>query len=193
REAELARLQEAYGAVVEGGEPLLVTILGDAGVGKTRLVRELWEWLAVRDSPPLRRTGRCMSYGQGITYWPLAEVLREHFAILESAPRQLVAERLADRLFLGLPLGLAPPEELHPLVARERLHDSWVDFLGRLVADGPAVLLIEDVHWAEDDLCQLLEALVGPIDGPLLLLATARPERLHRPPRLGGPRASSPP
>ena len=57
REAELAQLQEAYGAVAAGEGPQLVTILGDAGVGKTRLVRELWEWFAAQDSPPLRRTG----------------------------------------------------------------------------------------------------------------------------------------
>ena len=76
REAELAQLQEAYAAVAAGKGPQLVTILGDAGVGKTRLVRELWEWFAAQDSPPLRRTGRCLSYGQGITYWPLAEVLK---------------------------------------------------------------------------------------------------------------------
>jgi class 3 adenylate cyclase len=186
REQELDRLQEAYDAVADGGGPQLVTILGDAGVGKTRLVRELWEWLAARDSPPLRRAGRCMSYGQGITYWPLAEVLREHFGILESDSPQMVAERLGDRPFLGLTLGLAPPEELHPLVARERLHDSWAEFLDGLVAEGPAVVLIEDVHWAEDDLCELLDGLLAQVEGPLLLLATARPELLDRRPGWGG-------
>jgi class 3 adenylate cyclase len=186
REAELAQLQDAYGAVAAGGGPQLVTILGDAGVGKTRLVRELWEWFAAQGSPPLRRTGRCLSYGQGITYWPLAEVLKEHFRLLESDSPQVVAGRLADHPFLGLTLGLAPPEDLHPLVARERLHDSWVDFLDGLVAERPVVLLIEDVHWAEDDLGDLLESLVSEVDGPLLLLATGRPELLDRRPGWAG-------
>ncbi len=186
REVELARLQDAYGAVAAGGGPQLVTILGDAGVGKTRLVRELWEWFAAQDSPPLRCTGRCLSYGQGITYWPLAEVLKEHFRILESDSPQTVAERLGDHPFLGLTIGVAPPEDLHPLVARERLHDSWVDFLDGLVAERPTVVLIEDVHWAEDDLCDLLETLVSQVDGPLLLLATARPELLDRRPGWAG-------
>jgi class 3 adenylate cyclase len=186
REAELAQLQEAYAAVAAGGGPQLVTILGDAGVGKTRLVRELWEWFAAQDSPPLRRTGRCLSYGQGITYWPLAEVLKEHFRILESDSPEIVAERLDDHPFLGLTIGLVPPEDLHPLVARERLHDSWVEFLDALVAERPSVVLIEDVHWAEDDLCDLLEALVSQVDGPLLLLATARPELFDRRPGWAG-------
>ena len=191
REAELAQLQEAYRAVAVGRSPQLVTILGDAGVGKTRLVRELWEWFAAQDSPPLRRTGRCLSYGQGITYWPLAEVLKEHFRILESDPPQIVVERLGDQPFLGLTIGLAPPEDLHPLVARERLHDSWVDFLDGLVAERPTVVLIEDVHWAEDDLCDLLETVVNLVDGPLLLLATARPELLDRRPGWAGRRGGS--
>ena len=186
REAELAQLQMAYGEVAGGGGPRLVTIVGDAGVGKTRLVRELWEWLATRGSPPLRRTGRCMSYGQGITYWPLREVLKEHFGILESDSPQVIAERLGGHPFLGLTMGLAPPEELHPLVARERLHDSWAEFLRELVTNAPVVLLIEDVHWAEDDLCELLEALLGQVDGPVLMLATARPELLGRRPGFGG-------
>ena len=182
REVQLAQLQEAYAAVAAGGSPQLVTILGDAGVGKTRLVRELWEWFAAHDSPPLRRTGRCLSYGQGITYWPLAEVLKEHFQILESDSPQIVAERLGDHAFLGLTIGLTPPERLHPLVARERLHDSWVDFVNGLVGERPTVVVIEDVHWAEDDLCDLLETLVSQVDGPLLVLATARPELLDRRP-----------
>ena len=77
--------------------------------GKTRLVRELWEWLAGQRRPqPLRRTGRCLSYGQGITYWPLAEVLKEHFGILEGDSADAVAHALASHPFLGLTLGLSP-------------------------------------------------------------------------------------
>ena len=104
-----------------------MTILGDAGVGKTRLLRELWEWLAGCSPAPLRRTGRCLSYGQGITYWPLAEVLKEHFGLLE-AIRRCRRLALADHPFLGLTLGQADAG-LHPLAARERLHDAWVEFI----------------------------------------------------------------
>src|SRR5947199_2966095 len=175
RDGELAHLQDAYRAVVSTREPRLVTILGDAGVGKTRLVRELWEWLGAQTPEPLRRTGRCLSYGQGITYWPLAEVLREQFEILESDSPEVIAQRLGRRPFLGLTLGLPVAEDLHPLVVRERLHDAWLELFDGLVAERPSVVLIEDVHWAEDDLCDLLETLVSQVHGPLLLLRAPRP------------------
>ena len=98
-----------------GDEPRLVTIIGDPGVGKTRLVREAWEWLAGESPEPLRRTGRCLSYGQGITYWPLAEVLKEHLGILESDAPASVLSRLEGREILGLTLGLDVAGGLHPL------------------------------------------------------------------------------
>jgi class 3 adenylate cyclase len=186
RDAEMAALHAAYERVNGSGRPQLVVIAGDPGVGKTRLVRELWSWLAEQQPQPLQRTGRCLSYGDGVTYWPLAELLREHFGILEADPPEVVAERLAEHRALGLTLGLATEEQLHPLVARERLHDGWSDFLGELVAGRPAVVLIEDVHWAEDDLLDLLDALISQVDGPLLLLATARPEFLDRRPAWAG-------
>ena len=99
RERELERLQTTYREL--GDEPRLVTIVGDPGVGKTRLVREAWEWLAGESPEPLRRTGRCLSYGQGITYWPLAEVLKEHLGILESDAPASVLRRLEGREILG--------------------------------------------------------------------------------------------
>jgi predicted ATPase len=186
RDDELGRLRAAYGRVEGDGRPQLLTILGDAGVGKTRLVRELWQWLSAQSPQPLLRTGRCLSYGEGVTYWPLGEVLKEHFGILESDRPETVAERLGGREFLGLTLGLAPPKDMHPLTVRERLHTSWVDFLQELVAERPTAVLIEDLHWAEPELCGLLETLVERVRGPLLLLTTARFEFLDRRPGWGG-------
>ncbi len=72
RDAELERLWHAYRRSVEHSQPVLVTILGDAGVGKTRLMRELWERLGGEEPEPLRLTGRCLAYGDGITFWPFA-------------------------------------------------------------------------------------------------------------------------
>ena len=186
REAEFAELQDRYRQVAADGDAHLVSILGEAGVGKTRLTREMWGWLGTQSPEPVRRTGRTLSYGQGATYWPLGEVLKEHFGIAESDPPEAVAAALADRPYLGLTLGLTPEEELHPLVARERLHDAWVEFLGELVRERPMVLLIEDVHWAEDDLCDLLDTLIAQLQGPLLVLVTGRPEVLDRRPAWGG-------
>jgi class 3 adenylate cyclase len=191
RESELGLLQATYRRAVDQSEPHLVTIMGDAGVGKTRLVRELWEWLAAQSPAPVRRTGRCLSYGQGITYWALGEVLKEHLGILESDPPETVRKRLASREILGLTLGLDIGTDLHPLAARNRLHEAWVDFLEELAAEAPAVVLIEDLHWAEDELLDLLERVLREVRGPLLLLGTARPELLDRRPAWGGGRRNT--
>src|SRR5438067_8163941 len=103
RERELAQLQAAYRRAIAQRRPLLVTIVGDAGVGKTRLVRELWQWLAVEEPQPLQRTGRCLAYGQ-ITYWALGEILREQLGLLESDPPEVALERLRGREILALAL-----------------------------------------------------------------------------------------
>jgi class 3 adenylate cyclase len=176
RERELETLRATFARVVEDASPGLTTVVGDAGVGKTRLLRELWQWLSDRSPQPLLRTGRCLSYGEGITYWPLGEVLREHFGILESEPPASLATRFADREGLAFSLGLRPPDNMHPLIVRERIHGAWVDLLQTLVQERPAVFLIEDLHWAEPELCNLLQAVVERVDGPLLVLTTARPE-----------------
>jgi class 3 adenylate cyclase len=186
REAELDQLCRAYEDILQTRRPRLVAIMGDAGVGKSRLVRELWAWLAEQEPQPLQRTGRCLSYGHGTAYWPLAEVLREHFGILDSEPPAAVAERLRGRRYLGLTLGVDPGEELHPLKAREHLHDAWTEFLTELAREQPAVVLVEDVHWAADDLLDLLETVAAQVEGPLLVIATARPELLERRPAWTG-------
>jgi class 3 adenylate cyclase/tetratricopeptide (TPR) repeat protein len=177
RERDLDQLLATYRRVAERAEPHLLTIVGDGGVGKTRLVRELWERLGEEQPEPVRRTGRCISYGNGITYWPLGEVLKEHLGILESDPPEVMREALgAAREILGLALGLDVAPDLHPLAARDRLHDTWVEFLEEMARERPAVLLIEDLHWAEQELLELLERIVRDVDAPILVLGTTRPE-----------------
>ncbi|HEU5277770.1 MAG TPA: adenylate/guanylate cyclase domain-containing protein [Gaiellaceae bacterium] len=176
REAELERLRAAYHRAVRLQAPVLVTVLGDAGVGKTRLVRELWEQLGEEQPEPVRRTGRCLAYGQAITYWPLAEILKEHLGILESDSPAEVRRRLGDREILGLTLGLDLALDLHPLAARDRHQAAWVAFLSELAGDRPVVVLVEDVHWAEPPLLELIERLAQEVRGPLLVITTARPD-----------------
>jgi class 3 adenylate cyclase len=185
RGEEMNLLDHAYEEAEDQERAQLVTILGDAGVGKTRLMREFWDRLGARSPQPLRRTGRCLSYGQAITYWPLAEVLKEHLGILESDPPDVALERLGPREILGLTLGLDVAGELHPLAARDRFQDAWIDFVTELVAERPMVMLIEDIHWGEEQLLDLLERLVRDTHGPLLLIATARPELLEQRPGWG--------
>ena len=173
RTEELARLQTAYRRSVELSRPVLVTVLGDPGLGKSRLMRELWERLDGEQPRPLRRIGRCLAYGDGITYWPLGEVLKEH---VETDSAEEVRRRLGPHEILGLTLGLDVAGDLHPLAARDRLHAAWVSFLSELAAAQPVVMLIEDVHWAEPPLLELIERIARDATGPLLLLATSRPD-----------------
>ncbi|MGH2920524.1 MAG: ATP-binding protein, partial [Gaiellaceae bacterium] len=191
REGDLDQLLATYRRVAEREEPHLLTIVGDGGVGKTRLVRELWERLGDEKSEPVRRTGRCLSYGNGITYWPLGEVLKEHLGILESDPPDVTRRALGAREILGLALGLDVAQDLHPLAARDRLHDAWIDFLEELASERPSVLLIEDLHWAEQELLDLLERIVRDGRAPILILGTARPELFDTRPGWGAARRGS--
>ena len=176
RDRELEALQRTYLRVVEEGRPCLVTVMGDPGIGKTTLLREFWEWLRSRSPEPVLRTGRCLSYGRGITYMPVGDIVREHLGLAENDPQEIVRRRLGRNTILGLTLGLEAPVDLHPLAARERLRQAWISLLDALAADRAAVVLIEDLHWAEDALLDLFEAGLRGAHGPLLLLATARPE-----------------
>jgi class 3 adenylate cyclase/tetratricopeptide (TPR) repeat protein len=191
RAEELGALQEAYRQAVEQAQPRLLTIVGDPGIGKTRLVREFWQWLAEQSPEPLRRTGRSLSYGQATTYWALGEVLREHLGLAENDPPEAILRRLGARSILGLTLGLDTAGDLHPLAARDRLHAAWVEFAQGLVREKPAVLFIEDIHWVEAPLLDLLERLAEDVRGPLLILTTARPELLEARPGWGGRRAAA--
>ncbi len=175
-ERRTAAARVAFQRKVDRSRPVLLTVLGDAGVGKTRLMRELWERLASEEPGPLRLTGRCLAYGEGITFWPFAEILKEHLEILESDPPDEVRRRLGTREILGLTLGLDVVGDLHPLAARDRLHAAWVELFTELASTRPLVVLVEDVHWAEQPLLDLIERIARDVPGPLLLLATARPD-----------------
>jgi class 3 adenylate cyclase len=177
REHEARQLQDAHGAVVSQAAPGLVTIAGDAGVGKTRLVGELWRWLAGQEPQPLQYSGRCLPYGQ-MAYGALGDVLREHLGVREGDSAESVRLRLGEHEVLGLALGLDVTRDVHPLVARDRFQDACVELFAELTAERSVVVLIEDLHWAEQPLLDLVEHLLAHVRGPLLVLATARPEFL---------------
>ncbi|HXZ56020.1 MAG TPA: adenylate/guanylate cyclase domain-containing protein [Gaiellaceae bacterium] len=182
REPQLEALRAAYTAVSDTGRPGLVVVVGEPGLGKTTLVAELWGWLAGRAPEPLRRIGRCSSYGRGNAYWPLGEIVREHLGLRENDSPDTVRTKLGGDAILGMALGLEAPADLHPLAARNRLHDAWGAFLTGLAAAQPGVVLVEDVHWAQDDLLDALVSGFDAVSGPLLLLVTARPGILERDP-----------
>jgi DNA-binding SARP family transcriptional activator len=188
RQAELDLLRVTQERAVRAARPHLVAILGEAGVGKTSLVRALRQQLATEVS---WHVGRCPAYGRAITYRPLAEVLRGHLGVREDEAPDRVRARLADRSILGLTLGLEPGEELHPWEARKRLEEASVQLMDEIAAEGPAVVVLEDLHWAEDALLELLDRVARRASGPLLLLVTARPELLGRDPGFGTGRGNA--
>jgi DNA-binding SARP family transcriptional activator len=185
RRRELDLLWATYARAAAEGRPQLATVLGDAGVGKSRLVRELWERLGRDAPPPVRRTGRCAAYGRGTAYLPLADVLRGQLGLRDSDPADAVRARLGDRDVLALTLGIDAAGELSPLIARDALHREWVGFLAEIAGDSPLALLVEDIHWAQDGLLDLLERVLDEVDAPLTLVVTARPELTERRPSWG--------
>ncbi len=185
RDTELDLLRLTYRRVVREEVPCVVTVLGEAGVGKTTLVREFSQRLAAVSPPPLQRTGRCLPYGRGITYWPLSEIVKEQLGVLEADAPEVVRGKLGDRSALGLAVGLEPGQGVHPMEIREQLHTAGVDWLDDLARERPVVLVVEDLHWGEEPLLDLLDRVVRDVRGPLLLIATARPELFARRPDWG--------
>ena len=169
REDELAVLAATFERVARSGRPQLALVLGDAGVGKTSLLAEF----RARIDPGTRwHVGRCAAYGRGNTYRPVVDVLNAWLGGDAGA----LSERMGDEPMLAAALGVAEPPDVHPVEAQELLHEAWVRFGERLAGEGPAVLVVEDVHWADEALIELLGRLSRDVAGPLLAVATARPE-----------------
>lgn len=186
REAETALLSRALSEVVDGRTAQAITFVGDAGVGKTRLTGEFLE-KASSGATVLR--GRCLPYGDGITFWPLIEVVREAVDIRdddspEAAMARVVAAvdddlPVADRIssILGLSTTTYQVAELFWGVRR---------FFEHLTATRPLVILFDDVHWAEKTFLDLLDHLTGDAGNlAVLVLCTARHELMERYPDWG--------
>ncbi|HEX5578061.1 MAG TPA: adenylate/guanylate cyclase domain-containing protein, partial [Candidatus Limnocylindria bacterium] len=185
RSEELAELQALVDQAGTHAPVSLVTVVGEAGMGKSRLLVELRAVLARTHRSLTWRQGRCLPYGEGITFWALGEIVKAQAGILESDPATVVQAKLAAVIPAG-PDAAWMHERLLPLVGlesapvtREESFAAWRGFLEGLAAEGPAVVVIEDLHWADDALLAFLENAAGDSRrGPLLLIATARPEFL---------------
>ena len=191
REAEAAALRAAYRRVWTERSVRLVTVVGEAGVGKTRLVQELGEYLDEEPELIRWREGRCLPYGEGVGFSPLAEMVKAEAGILESDPpdetRAKLARSLAplqdepsdrDWLFARLaPLvGLGDPSAQ---VDRAEAFTAWRHYFGSLAAQHALVMVFEDLHWADDALLDFIESLVTRTRGlPILVVGLARPDLL---------------
>ena len=194
RERELQLLQSTFERMLAESEIQLVTITGEPGVGKTRLLAEFRTW--VDDLPELVswRQGRCLPYGDGITFWALGEIVKAHAGILESDGPAEAAEKLETTVAdmtdgrwlharLGPLVGVAGGEA----VERDESYAAWQRFLEEIAAGGPLVLLFEDLHWADPALLAFVERLVDWSRGlPILVLCTGRPELYERHSTWGG-------
>ncbi|MFB3739457.1 MAG: AAA family ATPase, partial [Candidatus Velamenicoccus archaeovorus] len=204
RREERSLLEGAFRRAVTGSSVQLVTVTGEPGVGKTRLIQELGSF--VDEYPDLIRwrQGRCLPYGEGISFWALSEIVKAEAGILESDPPDEVRTKLGNalepvvaepgrrdwlRARLGPLAGLPGPATDVP---REELFTAWRRWIEAMTARTPTVLVFEDLHWADDAMLEFIEHLVDWVVGlPLLVVCAARPELYERHPDWGGGRRNA--
>jgi class 3 adenylate cyclase/tetratricopeptide (TPR) repeat protein len=179
REDELAALEAAYARATREPSCHLCTLLGAPGIGKTRLTHEFVTRLESRATIV---NGRCLSYGEGITYWPLVEILRslgDASAVVRLMEAEPDARQIVNGVFAGIGLveGAVRPEETSRAV--RRLFEAFA-------AKRPLVVLLDDVHWAEPTFLDLVDHIADlSRDAPILLLCVARPDLLDSRPGWG--------
>jgi class 3 adenylate cyclase/tetratricopeptide (TPR) repeat protein len=193
RDREIAALDAEFRRAVAGSECRLVTLLGEAGVGKSRLIEEFVR--RVGDEAAVLR-GRCLSYGDGITFWPLAEVLRQAAGIVpedseEDARIKLKScfgEQLADatsRIESGMGLSQDP-------YGKDELFWGVRVAFEELARRSPLVMVFDDIHWAEATFLDLVEdVLDASLSVPLLMVCTARHEFREDRPRFAAGRTAA--
>jgi class 3 adenylate cyclase len=195
RDDDMALLELVYRRATRDRVPELVTITGDAGVGKTRLASELTERLASASPAPETLLGRNPPYGRGIAFWALGEILRAAAGAGADDSVASVHDALGDRL---AELGADDADELAHWLAtalggeatdgdvEDELKRAWRRLVALLAGQRPLVIGIDDAHWADDGLLDLVEEVVFRLDDvPLMVLCTSRPELLERRPDFG--------
>jgi class 3 adenylate cyclase/tetratricopeptide (TPR) repeat protein len=190
RDRELEDLTRAFARAAEDRSCLLFTVLGAAGEGKSRLVEEFISTVGASASVV---SGRCLPYGEGITYWPVAEAVRTALGVqVFDAPEDVVgrlvevvaddehAASIVSRIteILGVAEGAGAAEETPWAIRR---------FLELLAGERPLVALWEDIHWAEPAFLDVVDHVVDwSREAPILVVCTARPELLDTRPAWGG-------
>ena len=199
RERELALLETLYRGSADEARPALVTILGQAGIGKSRLTEEFIAEVHSGPEAPAVYRGRCLPYGEGITYWALREILWAAAGILLDDAAEVAAEKLTDfvrgvfddrsldstevdrvHFALATTAGIGLPENplegMSPESIGEELGLAWPRFLSALAGRRPTLVVIDDLHRGEPPLLDMVEHLVSRSTGPVFIIATGRPE-----------------
>ena len=183
RERELSYLTGMLEKSLGDSSPQVMLLVGEPGIGKSRLVAELLAYVDARPGLITWRQGRCPPYGEGATFWALGEILKTQAGVLETDAEPIVEAKLdavlpegPDREWfrqrLRALLGLGAPS-VEPAVN----HSAWLRFIEGLAGARPTVLVFEDLHWAEDALLTFLEYLASHADSvPLMVIGTARPQ-----------------
>jgi len=191
RDTELAVLVDTLDRTIATGHTHLVTIIGEPGAGKSRILHEFKAILDARADTVWWKQGRCLPYGEGITFWALGEIVKAQAGILESDVeadaaaklRHAVASVIDDRsqaewVLARLSL-LAGSGAVDQQVEQGELFSAWSHFFEAMTRRHPLVMVVEDVHWADDALLDFIEHLAQwSVDAPILVVAAARPELL---------------
>ncbi|HEY5661412.1 MAG TPA: AAA family ATPase [Gaiellaceae bacterium] len=193
REAELDLLENTLSRTVRDKRPHVFTIYGEPGVGKSRLLRE---FLAGVEGVTIL-SGRALPYGEGVTYWPLAEMIKSAAGITDDDPMETARDKLVECCgdeaiaeLLGLASGVMDAVEGE----RGQPEIAWAarEFVDELADVQPLILVFEDIHWAEEPLLELIDHLAQWVrERALLILCLARPELLDVRPGWGGGRIRS--
>ena len=213
RADKLELLESLYMRVAREGRPHLVTVIGQAGVGKSRLLVELKRKLADGELEPSIRQGHCLPYGSGIVYWALGEVIRAEAGIVDGDDSDIAWAKLSSTLrelaaagdeeegaaaslrraaVIGRLLGIDVPGEVptidydDPQRMRESFFSAVRSCIEAMAMRQPLVLAFEDIHWADHGMLDLIEYLAQWVRGPLLILCLARDELLERRAGWGG-------
>ncbi len=187
--AGLESLRAALDSAVERHEACFRLLVGEPGIGKSRLVLEFARALEAGQELVTWRQGRCLPYGEAVSFWALGEIVKAHAGILDSDDAGAAEEKLAAALAEdddGAWLG----QRLRPLLgleaaqaSREETFAAWRLFLAQVASRGPTVLVFEDLHWADAAMRAFVQDLVGQgLRVPLLVIGTTRPELLEKHP-----------
>ena len=187
RDGDLRLVKELFHGALERQSARLVAVSGEAGIGKTRLRREFFNYIDGLADTILWHSGRCLSYGKGVAYWALAEMVRQRMSINEEASEEDASAKLAlaldrwipdaaEREFLaprlGALLGVAEPG-----LGRDELFAGWRLFFERLATHEPVALVFEDLQWADEGLLEFIESVLDwSASSPIFVLTLARPE-----------------